>query len=113
MCRRRIEPTAGIINFVQSRPIDRTQTHRTRFATGIEGASVQPEIIEGFTGLPDRHDFRMRRWVVVQGDFVCAGGNHTVIFYDDCAIRPAFPAFNIGRRQFDGLLEEGKMHGHS
>src|SRR6267154_5963196 len=44
-------------NFANACPINRREAHRTRFATGVEFASVEVESFEPPAGVADGHDF--------------------------------------------------------
>jgi hypothetical protein len=63
---------AGVENARGSGPVDRTQTHRTRFAGGVEVAAVELEGGELRAGGADGDDFGVGGGVVGGGDAVDA-----------------------------------------
>lgn len=50
---RRVLNPEAIINFPDPRPVDRSEAHRARLASGVDVASIQRESIEIGAGIPD------------------------------------------------------------
>lgn len=104
-----IESVARKIHRFQPGPIDCAQTHRARFATGVENTVGQLKIAQFLTGLPYGHDFGVSGGIEIGGDSIAAAGYHRRIADDQSAERPS-SIRNIGLRQFDRLAQKVLMH---
>lgn len=94
---------AGVIVCNGTRPEDSSQAHGTWFATGIERAAIQLKSAESKAGGADRHNFSMRRRIVIGGDRVDAGGDQFFAFNDKGAEGTTVALAHIINRQIDGL----------
>ena len=84
----------GVEDAFHASPAECTQTHGAGFATAVDDAFVELEVVVHGAGSPDGIDLGMRRGVVVECDGVAASGYDLTIF-DDNSTEWAASAINV------------------
>src|ERR1022692_1603080 len=82
-------------NAVWPRPINRSETHRTWFAGGVNLAAFQLEELKFLASLADGNNFRMRGGIVGLRDPIHGLGDDFVALHDDGTERSAAPRADI------------------
>ena len=79
----------GEINFLEARPVDRREAHRTWLAVRVKFAVVELERLEFFARVADGGDLGVRRGIIRGRDLVPAASDNFSVANDDRAKRPA------------------------
>gem|GEM_PF-3865585 len=89
----------GIIHLLGTSSIDRTQTHRTWFAAGIEFAVIELKRTEIFTRITDSDDLCMRCRIIRRSYLIPPSTYDLPVFDDNATKRSASIFFHIFQRQ--------------
>src|SRR6266436_6107823 len=100
----------AIENFANASPVNSREAHGTRFATGVEFASVEVEGLKAATRIANGNNFGVSGGVIARGDFVAAAPDYLAVFDHDCAKWAAFAAAHHVDGQADGRAHEFGVH---
>jgi len=100
----------AVENPPESRPINRRQTHRARFAARIQFAIIKLEGPEPLAGIANSNNLGMRRGIVGGSDLVTAASDNPTASDDDCAKRSTFTAAHHVYGKPNGLAHEFGFH---
>src|SRR6266481_2705953 len=81
---RRIARGRAEIHALRSRPVNRPQAHRARFAAGVNFAAGEFKRAQYAAGFANRGHLRVRGGVVRRCDAICAGGDDAAFFHHNC-----------------------------
>lgn len=98
------------INFVDVRPIDRSETHGAGFAGGIEITAPQFEAAKFLARLPDREHLGVRCGIVRCSDLIGSLRYDDAFFDDDGAERSTASGTDIVDRELNGAGHESVVH---
>ena len=102
----RVAGNTGIVNCVNSRPVNGAQAHRARFARRVEFTAAKLEAAKIVASLPNCHHFGMRRGVIRRRDLICSFADYSAFFHDHASERPTTPGTHIFYREFYGPRHE-------
>ena len=91
----RVFAGVAVINFLEARPVDRRETHRTRLATRVEFAVVELESFEAFARIADGDHLGVCRGIVGGGDLIPAAPDDLSFADDHRAKRPTVIAAHL------------------
>ena len=100
-----IQLVVGIVNLVQTGPIDGSQAHGAGFTGCVDFASAQVESAQLGSGCSDGADFGMGGWVALGGYLVHAGGDDFAVAGDDGSEGTA-PIGYVVNGKFDGFSHQ-------
>ena len=106
----RVFAGVAVINFLEARPVNRSETHRARLATGVKFAVVELEIFQTFAGVTDRDHLGMCRRIVRGGDLIPAAPDYFSFANHNRAKRPAVVAAHLGERKPDCFAHVFILH---
>jgi hypothetical protein len=107
-----IPARVAVIDDLWPSPVDRTQAHRTRFATGVELTACELECVEHFASLADSIDFRVSCWVIRRGDSIYSGRDDLPITDDQRREWAAISAQHVFRGKSDGFEHQIGLTAH-
>jgi hypothetical protein len=110
---RRVPPRIAVVDFTQACPINRGQTHRAWFAACVNLAFIQAKGFKFPARGSNRHDFRMRRGVILGGDLIPSAGDDLFFVNDHGAKRAAAIGTHLGKRQPNGFPHKFFLHAES
>jgi len=103
---RRVFVRAGVKYLLRSRPVNRAQTHRTRFARSVNNAIVELKRVQLLAGVSDGDNFGVRRRVVNRSYLIKTFADDFIVFDDDRAERSARARVNAPLREADGAAHK-------
>jgi hypothetical protein len=80
---RRLDPRVGVIDALQSRPIDRGEAHRAGLAARVDVAVRQVESTKQRASATNGHDLGMRSRVIARRDLIPTLGDNRVVADND------------------------------
>ena len=86
--RRDIADIGAIKNALDARPMNRSETHRTRLGRRINLRAFERVRLRDLASAPNRANFGVRRWVAVRQNMIAANGQNFAVFHDARAKRP-------------------------
>src|SRR5882757_2744974 len=107
---RRIGGNSSVEDARWTRPINRTQAHRTRLASGVKLAVSKLKCTERPAGRANRNDFGVRGGIVRSGDAVGAFTDYAAVLRHQRRKRSAASRPDIFKRERDGPAH--KLCGH-
>src|ERR1051326_2121497 len=101
-----IIPGVGIDHAFRTGPVNGTQAHGTRFATGINFAAIQLKSIQLLACLSYGNHLGMGRRVIARRDHINTLGDYLCVEHDDAPKRSAVALLHSLSRKLNGPLKK-------